>query len=182
AGWHRATLPGSFPWHPSFRHSAGLARRQASVGLQAETSEVASACGCGWPQVLTSWGAARGRGSASRPLVGSRATSPRPSRWRRPRSTASGWGRGRQAGSIRPSTAATSSPPTRRTDGQHLLPELLPLLVLRRQQDRSAARAPTAGSPPPPSTPDGPGFMTAAIPGPTLHTLVGSADQHPVAA
>ncbi len=42
----------------------GLARRQASVRRQAETSEVASVCGCGWPQFLTLHrGAARGCGS-----------------------------------------------------------------------------------------------------------------------
>jgi len=61
---HKASLR-SLPIPSSLRHRAGLARRQASVRPRAETSEVASVRGCGWPQFLSLHrGAARGRGSS----------------------------------------------------------------------------------------------------------------------
>ncbi len=110
---HKASLR-SLPMHSSFRQSAGLARRQASVGLRAETSEVASACGCGWPQFLTSLGRCAPRIGQPHPCEarGQRRRDPAEGGGQDRRRAAGG--RGRRAGSIRPSTADTSSPPTRR--------------------------------------------------------------------
>jgi hypothetical protein len=53
-------------------------------------------------------------------------------------------------------------------------------LVLRRQQDRCRRTCPNGRITTALVDPDGPGLVTEAIPGPTLHAWVGSADQHPV--
>jgi hypothetical protein len=92
-------------------------------------------------------------------------------------------GRGRRAGSIRPSTADTSSPPTRRdrraASATRTAAPTGPPTAARSLPPHGPQR-PTAGSPPPSSTPTAPALYRGH-PRPDAACLVGSADQHPVA-
>jgi hypothetical protein len=166
---HKASLR-SLPVHTSFRPCAGLARRQASACLQAETSEVASVCGCGWPQFsILPWVAAGAWVGPTAPLPGSRTWSPRPSRRRQDRQRAAGVEAAEPVRSSGDSRYIFTVNPAGPTSSICYPIRTAAPLVLRRQQDRCRRTCPNGRITTALVDPDGSGLVTEAIPDPTLH-------------